>query len=592
MSQFLRSPSTEARAATQIGTALRWASRLDLLQPLNDFVDDTIIFPATLATRPGRHLNAAIPSLSAITAEAATAIVPHLSFCESLLLPPPFPSAALAHYLRQTGGVLDLSPPRFPASSPGTLRHACELIAPLLAHTPPLTALHVPAQCISFLQPLEPLAPHLNTLTRLCLTLGHVLAEGPTDIGLLEPRDAVVVLERLSPSALRHLSIDADLDPNSAAVHRLLCSFTGLTSLRLNNPPRALPRLKSLSSLFLTHVPSRAADDAAFSAPPSLAHIHAIGPAGAVQQLRSVLTTPGVPPGPELHATPPVMVSNMLRADSGPYVCCSSPTLTGRVSMLCDNRAMAAVASSCMHLCKAKELCAALESTAWPRPAPSPHTLKATATPADLRTLTLCIPVAGCEVPPLAIRIAAGELLHSLRTLCVLDMYDVPPHSVVCAEIGPPLALPLPGPLGRGYWWVTAQPSGVRHPILALEMLHYNSAPASGATSAHASSPQPSVADHQGAGRLSTLRISLRMMPHFQARLWCPCVVQLPPRPLYHDAGMAHNGIKCAGGLCLVICPVATAGRFCRHHHGVATDATLTRRGQRVQASLRAQSVT
>ena len=511
VSQFMRHAAAEERAASRIAVVLRRAHRRDLMHDHVDANADEVIFPPTVPRSPGSRLRAAIASLPELQPPAVAAVARHLTLCEALLLPPPFPAEALAHTLSLTAGVLDLSPPRVPAHTPAALQNITRSLGPLLAAGPPLQALHIPAPCLTSLQPLEFVVPHFSTLTRLCITHGNVTYTGvacPCPLPAATCGTIEAILEVLSPARLRHLSIDALLDPNAKPMHRLLRSFTALTSLRLNALPRALRHMPSLTSLFLTHLPARspAKDDEArwlSDAATPLQRIHVSGAAPAVLGVyQRVAAKCASPPARARPRTIPPITTFMGRMDpdtaddvygsidsSGEDVlCCGYPFPGCGASLLRDRVARAGVASSQVHFFRYRFVSGAWGPAVDGLLPPPQQGLLSGGGPAGLRTLTLATHALSAETLTLMRRILAGEVPHQLRVLCVLRVPELPPRSAFCAcQVQPHSGLGLSGPWpGRrvwgtmcdcGYGWVTARPSGVAHPLCALEMLHYNSAP-------------------------------------------------------------------------------------------------------------------
>eukprot|EP00892_Ulva_mutabilis_P008603 jgi/Ulvmu1/6114/UM027_0092.1 len=558
VAHFLRGHDTAARASRHIGEALRSSHRHDLPTALHGqsvrkpaTLPHLAIFPSSTQGRPGPMLRALAPALSSIPANCAAAIVPHLTLSEALPLPPPVPAAAVSHYLGTTGGVLDLSPPRAPVYTPSDLRHAAKLIAPLLAGGPRLTALHAPASCITSVDSLGPLAARLNTLTRLCLVNGFDSTRADNASPRILPHVAADLLGRLAPSALRHLSIDAVLDANSPAVHRLLCSFTAVTALRLHTPPRAFPHLKSLSSLFLTHVPASwdeseeegqrwrgrqphahavgsKPDSYHMSGPAGVLCMHVSGAARGVSRMYDKWRENGGPEsgglGLDDGGGPPVVEGRHedghLHAAPWAYCCGSGAAPAEAPSMFRDLASDAAVATSRLRFFYIEDLLTALEAGSVP--APGGGGGRAQAAPlscwhSDMHALTVCMTKLSDAALVLSRRIVRGEVLPALRTLCVLSKHSMPAGSALSSSHAVCQGRTGGAPMcDRGSArWVTAQASGTAHAILALEMLQYNSAPPHEEA---AVCRLPSLAQPSGSS-LRALRVSRDAFPRFEGAI-------------------------------------------------------------------------
>lgn len=242
-----------------------------------------------------------------MTPEARNAIIPHLTLCEALVLPDPFPSLSIEHYLTKHEGTLDISPPRVPTYCARTLHRLCELLSPVLAlpGLPPLTGLHIPAPSLHSVTTISPLTSFMSSLTRLCITHGKTTypelaaKKGPKAIYY---RELNAILSHTSPATLRHLSITGLLktSPCDPDITRRFTTLTALTHLRIPVPQNqadtflhhflsSLHTLSSLQDLTITHAyPSKLRYPG--NLPPSLTRLHACGPSAGIAQIARFFT--------------------------------------------------------------------------------------------------------------------------------------------------------------------------------------------------------------------------------------------------------------------------------------------------------------
>lgn len=162
--------------------------------------------------KPGPDLQTVLNGLPDLDDGLIICIVPHLSLCEALLLPSPFPVKALAHHLATYNGTLDLSPPRVPVFTPEDLSYMCRQLEPLIPYVPQVTGLNIPGPCLQALDDIITLTSALPSLSNLHVTPGHV-----TDNSLADPQPA---------------------DPN--AIPSLLQPLVEQLQLRVSGPHRPL----------------------------------------------------------------------------------------------------------------------------------------------------------------------------------------------------------------------------------------------------------------------------------------------------------------------------------------------------------------
>ena len=508
VSQFLQSPANEARAVSAVAKLLRRTCRQDLLhiKPASD--DGTLqaaTFPDSVVTRAGLHLHSFLPYLPDMTTAAAAAVAQHLTLCEALLLPAPFPAQGLSHFLTASGGVLDLCPPRVPAFTPDDLRALCRQISPLIATSPPISAVRIPAPCLPPSGQLIPaIASVLGKVTELSITHGKVSYTDMSQPHYLDPKTVAAVLRCLSPVALRKLAVDAILDVTADPIHGLLSSFTGLTYLRVSNVPPALRhgQIPALTSLVLTHLSAGRAQRKIVSEAKqrALCRIHGSGTEEATRFVYEGFTGQD----PLVQLPPDSGVLDMSAADLGDQgdgagntvFCCAHPMPSCSASLQSHVKRRSGIVSSAVTFFRYSRI-----RRAWGLPPPEDPQAQPQLQDGDSQALRelagvqeLCVAMRGgsTEVDDIARRVLLGDVSHQLRVLCVLCMRDLPPRSCLalgrCAPKPPKARVRNPRDAeekarqqrqrelyNHGCGWVTARPSGVAHPLCALEMLHYNS---------------------------------------------------------------------------------------------------------------------
>lgn len=524
VASFLGDQVTCQAASRRLAVVLRRAYRKDL-QATADQPARTLIFPNDVLTTPGSSLQTITASLSYLTHRTISALLPHLTFCEALVMPTPFPAMALEHYLATNNGTLDLSPPRVPAYKPRTLLRLCELLSPLLPDAPHMTGLHIPMPCLHSLEPIMPLTPVLSSLTRLSLTHGKVTYDSllcnPASLpcGVLAE-----LLNTVVPSALRHLSVAGPLRVSSTDrdITRRLSRFTALTFLRIPSPQHPSPQklltlsMPSLSFLSISHIGgplfypgSRGRQqDAPAGEPtsqqlkprepevnlPALTRLHACGTTSGVAYAASTLAD-ALRGGTGLralqtldlvgycrHGPAEESIAELARvftrtpaADTffltgPPYPSVPLSTLSGVGFLEGDLGFIEGDhPRDGRHLRSVRQLIGANGGITDA----ADSSTRALLTSPDLRYLTLITRTAGqqfnLQLKSILEVVLCGPPL--LRALCVLHQHSVPPCSAVDVTGSHALERDREW-VGNGSGWVTGRRLGVAHPICALEMLH------------------------------------------------------------------------------------------------------------------------
>lgn len=291
---FLDDKRSTAQTSRQIAAVIRRAYRQDLRSTAST-AHGTLCFPHHPTTAAGAALKYVFSNVGATSGASAAAIVPHLTLCEALACPAPFPTLAISHYLESTSGHLDLSPPRVATHSRPLLHRLCTSLAPLISpveQNPVITALSVPAAALrgTGQLPLLPIASILSHVTCLSITPEprQVTVQSPANASQANLSSSALhsLLQHMSPATLRHISAPIPLSPCPAADHvfETLATFTGLTSLTLGLPAHpvrahftAMASLPSLRRLHLTHAPRAVLALGPIRLAPTLTRLHVIG---------------------------------------------------------------------------------------------------------------------------------------------------------------------------------------------------------------------------------------------------------------------------------------------------------------------------
>lgn len=295
---FLDDRQSAAQTSRQVAAIIRRAYRQDLRSTAST-TNGILCFPHHPTTTSGAALKFVFSDIRHTTAASVSAIVAHLTLCEALACPAPFPTVAVCHYLETTAGHLDLSPPRVPTHSRPLLHRLCTSLAPLLTTLPSLaiTTLSLPAAALrgSGQLPLLPIVSLLGHVTSLQITLEPPQPVTPNATHTNLSSSAMhALLLHLSPAALRSISAPAPLSPCPAAdqVFETLSSFTGLTSLTIGlvaHPMRAhftaMASLPALKRLHLTHAPRAVLALGPVRLAPTLTQLHVIGNGAAARHI-------------------------------------------------------------------------------------------------------------------------------------------------------------------------------------------------------------------------------------------------------------------------------------------------------------------
>eukprot|EP00892_Ulva_mutabilis_P001439 jgi/Ulvmu1/11296/UM074_0011.1 len=295
VSLFLDDKQSATQTSRQLAAIIRSAYRRDLRSTASTS-NGTLSFPHHPTTTAGPALKYVFTDIQKVTPASVSAILPHLTLCEGLACPDPFPSFALSHFLSVTPGHLDLSPPRVPTHSRPLLHRLCSSIAPLLADidlATSLTTLSVPVTALrgSGQLPVTPIAPLLGHVTHLRVTPEPAApsaapSAAPATQSNLSSSALLALLQHLSHGALCHVSAPVPLSPCPAAgdVFNTLATFTGLTSLTIGLPAHparahftAMAALPTLKRLHLTHAPRAVLALGPVRLAPSLTRLHATG---------------------------------------------------------------------------------------------------------------------------------------------------------------------------------------------------------------------------------------------------------------------------------------------------------------------------
>lgn len=300
VSLFLDDPQSATQTSRKLATIIRCAYRRDLRSTVSTS-NGTLCFPHHPTATPGPALTYVFSDIRDMTSASVSTIVPHLTLCESLACPAPFPSLAVTHYLDEDPGHLDLSPPRVPTHSRPLLHRLCTSIAPLLSSLPSLptrlSSLTVPVTALrgSGQLPLLPLASLLTHVTFLRIS-PEPPQPAPTDGSPTNLSSSALhaLLMNMSPASLRHISAPVPLSPCPAAaqVFDILSTFTGLTSLTLGLPEHparsqftAMASLPALRCLHLTHTPRAVLALGPVRLAPTLTRLHATGNGAATRHI-------------------------------------------------------------------------------------------------------------------------------------------------------------------------------------------------------------------------------------------------------------------------------------------------------------------
>eukprot|EP00892_Ulva_mutabilis_P003783 jgi/Ulvmu1/1777/UM118_0017.1 len=521
----------------------------------------TITFPNSVESAPGRNLQKAINDFPPLDPLSAAALVPHLTLCEALILPTPFPALALEHHITISSGLLDLSPPRVPTFTLRRFTQLCDLVCPLLASLPPIRALHLPAPCLHSAATLAPLAPALSSLTRLCITHGRVSYSELYNPRSLPCSILAAALTHLSPTSLRHLSVAGPLKAAKGDVDicRLLGSFTALTYLQIPVPsqrannfvPQLVAQLThmALETLSLTHVPEGIRVSAPADSDPSqqrtplpgLQRFHACGSLDGVGSAASacferLLHMPTEDDEDEparldikefkliSRVGTPMLIGTLAPREPMPECQrrCSNCfcTALGDASYISD-RVTGLGVVSCSNVLVFDGPPRPNLRTAWqvitadpsglleryPYAAPIPCHAPA------LRVLTMAMHPEVDMYEPISVRVIAAALSGLLRcaVLCVLYTSDLPPRSALCLSLAELLIAP---DLSHG--WASEGRGGVSHPICAINMLAQADSGTAGSASDSDVPDGPAGDDAAaesgaGGGVLRTLRVSREM---------------------------------------------------------------------------------